>query len=133
FSYKTKSGKEVRVPSDSTKTYSFVLSDKIVFPPSERLNSSLTFELFQNYPNPFNGTTKIRFSIPEQESVELNIYNILGQRVKSLTPNTQFSKGAHEVVWDGRDEDNNQVSSGVYIYRVESLKYLSSKKLVLLR
>jgi len=74
-------------------------------------------ELFQNYPNPFNPTTTISFSIPEESKVELSVYNIKGQKVRTLT-NNNFDKGNHSVVWNGIDDTGNSVGSGVYLYKL---------------
>ncbi|NQV19369.1 MAG: T9SS type A sorting domain-containing protein [Armatimonadetes bacterium] len=70
-----------------------------------------------NYPNPFNPTTTISFSIPEDSNIELSIYNIKGQKVKQLFSD-QLAAGQHSVVWDGRDENNQPVGSGIYLYQL---------------
>jgi len=68
-----------------------------------------------NYPNPFNPSTTIEFSMQNDSNVELNIFNIRGQKIKTLTHN-EFTKGDHSVIWNGDDESNNPVSSGIYYY-----------------
>ena len=70
-----------------------------------------------NYPNPFNPTTTISFSIPEESKVDLSIYNIKGQRVKSLVKES-FESGNHSVVWNGVDDSGKSVGSGVYFYKL---------------
>ena len=70
-----------------------------------------------NYPNPFNPTTRISFSIPEESKVDLSIYNIKGQRVKSLVKES-FESGNHSVVWNGVDDSGKSVGSGVYFYKL---------------
>jgi len=70
-----------------------------------------------NYPNPFNPTTTIKFLIPEKSKVELTIYNIKGQKIKTLIHN-EFAKGSHSIVWNGDDESEEPVSSGVYLYKL---------------
>ncbi len=72
------------------------------------------FSLSQNYPNPFNSATTIEFSIPEDSMVDLCIYNILGQQVRSLV-SEKLAAGNHIVRWDGRSESGNNVGSGVYV------------------
>ncbi len=91
-----------------------------------------------NYPNPFNPETTILFSLTTEitEDTELTIYNIKGQKVKQLVSNSanQFSAGQHSVVWDGTDENNKPVSSGVYMYQLKvDGKAIASKKCLLLK
>lgn len=73
-------------------------------------------ELFQNYPNPFNPTTIIQYSLPFRSLVLINIYNILGQKVRTLL-NENREAGTYEIEWNGRDDNNIPVASGVYLYR----------------
>jgi len=70
-----------------------------------------------NHPNPFNPSTTISFSIPKDSKVELIVYNIKGQKVKQLV-NDQLPSGEHSVVWDGKDNSNKPVSSGIYFYKL---------------
>jgi len=72
---------------------------------------------FFNYPNPFNPTTTISFSITEESNVELSIYNIKGQKIKSLL-NDQITAGEHSIVWYGTDASGKKVASSVYLYRL---------------
>ncbi len=74
-------------------------------------------KLDQNYPNPFNPTTTIEFSINNNSDIELSIFNIKGQKVKTLI-HTNYSKGNHSIVWNGVDGENESVSSGVYLYKL---------------
>jgi hypothetical protein len=74
------------------------------------------FVLKQNYPNPFNPSTVIEYGLPQQASVSLRIYNMLGQEVCTLL-NTVESAGYHKVEWNGRTASGSQISSGVYFYR----------------
>ncbi len=91
------------------------------------------FSLSQNYPNPFNPATTIKFSIPERSEVNMKIFNTLGQEVRTLVQG-RFDVGTHEVVWDGRDDSGNQVSSGIYLYRISvDNKFTDVKKLILLK
>jgi hypothetical protein len=91
-----------------------------------------SYELGQNYPNPFNPTTEISFSLPERAFVNLDIYNVLGQRVRSLV-NNEMDAGVHNVSWDGRDSDGLSVASGVYLYRMSTDKFSQSRKMMLLK
>jgi hypothetical protein len=75
--------------------------------------------LLQNYPNPFNPSTTITFALPEASAVRVEVYSILGQRVKTLVDGPLFSS-MHTVRWDGRSETGLPVSSGTYIIRFEA-------------
>ncbi|MFQ5674261.1 MAG: FlgD immunoglobulin-like domain containing protein [bacterium] len=77
-----------------------------------------TFTLFPNFPNPFNPETEIRFFLDKPRDVELKVYNPLGQLVKTIV-SQQLPEGQHRVMWDGTNNDNVQVPSGVYIYSLE--------------
>lgn len=76
----------------------------------------LTYDISPNYPNPFNPSTLIQYQLPANSTVALNIYNMLGQRVRTLV-NDRKNAGYHQVVWDGLNEQGQQVASGIYIYR----------------
>ncbi|MBN1541103.1 hypothetical protein JW992_03085, partial [candidate division KSB1 bacterium] len=77
-----------------------------------------TPELKHNYPNPFNPTTTIPFSLPYDMTVVLEIYNVLGQRVRSLVDHL-LPGGQHQIVWDGRSNDGLPVAAGLYFYRLQ--------------
>lgn len=94
--------------------------------------SPTDFELFQNYPNPFNPETVIRYHLPSASQVELAIYNILGQKVRTLV-NSTLKPGAHKISWNGRNDAGVAVASGVYIYRLQADGYVKSRKMLLLR
>ncbi len=92
----------------------------------------VNFQL-NNYPNPFNPSTTISFSIPEENNVELAIFNIKGQKIKTLV-NDKYSKGDHSIIWDGTDENNKPVSSGIYLYQLKmDGKAIASKRCLLLK
>jgi hypothetical protein len=80
-------------------------------------NSSLYKFDLSNYPNPFNPSTTIKFSILTDSKVELNVFNIKGQRVKSLVKDS-FKSGTHTFEWDGKDDTQKSVSSGIYLYKL---------------
>ena len=90
------------------------------------------FKLSQNYPNPFNPSTTIKFQIPQQEKVVLEIYNTLGERVKTLVDEIKAPGFYHET-WNGTNNNNVHVASGVYIYRVVAGKFVVAKKMMLLK
>jgi titin len=101
---------------------------------SEDILSDLptNFQIEQNYPNPFNPTTIIRYDLPKTVKVSLNIYNILGQEVHTLV-NEKQPAGEKSVVWDGRDRLGREVSSGIYIYKIQAGNYVKCRKMVLIR
>ena len=88
------------------------------------------FALDQNYPNPFNPTTTIRFSLAKDIQVQLDIYNILGQKVKSLV-NGELNAGWHAVSWDGTNNAGEQMASGVYIYKLNTPNFEHTRKMSL--
>ncbi len=91
-----------------------------------------SYVLEQNYPNPFNPNTEIKFRIPQTEKVELEIYNSLGQKVKTLI-NTEMPAGEHNVIWNARDNYGRPVSSGIYVYKIKAGSFAQVKKMTLLK
>lgn len=97
-----------------------------------------TPELFQNYPNPFNAATTIRYRLPRQSRVTLEIYNVLGQKIAVLVDAVQQAS-EHPVSWDGRDRSGKTVASGIYLYRLtirgmfDGESYSIAKKLILMK
>jgi len=90
------------------------------------------YYLDQNFPNPFNMQTIIQYGVPQKTMGRIAIYNILGQKVKTFELG-EVNPGRYKIQWDGRNNYGNIVSSGVYIYRFESQKFTSAKKLLLLK
>ena len=112
-----------------------VITDKVDMPVSvvsDDVVTPINFSLSQNYPNPFNPQTEIRFQFPENSRVELKIFNILGQAIRTLA-NEQYKAGVHSVRWDGKDSNGNAASSGVYLYRLKTGSFIKVKKMTLLR
>ena len=91
-----------------------------------------SFSLGQNYPNPFNPTTRINYWLPQRAHVEIDVYNILGQKVTTLV-NGDRAAGAHTAEWNGMDGSGNQVSTGIYFYRIKAGDFVESKKMLLLK
>ncbi len=89
--------------------------------------------LHANYPNPFNPETKISFSLPHNESVNLNIYNTKGQLVKTVIDNEYLETGNHSIIWKGINDQGKTVGSGVYFYKLESENTSQTKKMLLLK
>jgi type IX secretion system substrate protein len=90
------------------------------------------YELAQNYPNPFNGVTTIPFELQKDGNVNITIYDVLGRKVKTLI-NKPYTFGKHIISWDGTDANGNDISSGIYLYRIKSNNYSKTKRLLLLR
>jgi len=88
--------------------------------------------LSQNYPNPFNPTTSISYGLPQNCHVKLDIFNLLGQKVATLLDSDQ-SAGYKTVIWDGKGRDGQEVSTGIYLYKLTSGKHEFSHKMTLLR
>jgi hypothetical protein len=86
----------------------------------------------QNYPNPFNPETTISFNIAEAGKVNVEIFNTKGQKVKTLA-NEMMASGQHSLVWNGTDHNNDQVSSGVYFYKVNHNGNTETKKMMLIK
>jgi len=88
--------------------------------------------LHDNYPNPFNPNTVIRFDLPDRSETRLTIYNVMGQRVKTLVEQ-ELVAGSHTVEWDGSDYNARSVATGVYFYRLTAGPYDQTKKMLLLK
>ncbi len=91
-----------------------------------------TDHLCGNYPNPFNPTTTIKFSLSKETPVEITIYNVRGQRVKKLV-SEPFDAGVHTVTWDGKDDREQPVASGVYLYRYKAGNTTKTRKALMLK
>lgn len=90
------------------------------------------FRLHQNYPNPFNPETTITYDLPEAALVVLEIYNLHGQRVRTLLREHRKA-GSHRALWDGRDDSGQGVASGIYAYKLKAGDFAAVKKMVFLK
>jgi len=90
------------------------------------------FALHNNYPNPFNPTTQIAVDLPEAAATEITVWNIIGQKVATLYSG-DLNAGHHIVNFDGQDDNGQQLTSGMYLYRVTAGKYNAIKKMTLLK
>jgi len=90
------------------------------------------FVLHQNYPNPFNPTTKINYQLPITNYVELSIYNILGEKVATLVSGKKAA-GHYQVEWNGTDQIGQKVSSGIYLYKLETDTEVQVRKMILIK
>ncbi|MDX1702023.1 MAG: T9SS type A sorting domain-containing protein, partial [Melioribacteraceae bacterium] len=89
------------------------------------------YELFQNYPNPFNPSTNIKFSLPEDTKLAINIYNLLGERVATVL-NEELKAGFHQIEFNSNSAGYS-LASGVYIYSIESNNFSKVKKMILMK
>lgn len=95
-------------------------------------NAPFVTKLQGNFPNPFNPETAIRFSTKEAGPVKVTVFNIKGQVVKSLV-NSNLPAGNHRVIWNGKDDNNRGVASGIYMYRMEAPGYTKTLKMMLMK
>lgn len=92
----------------------------------------LDYILTQNYPNPFNPSTQFDFYLPKAGDVRLEVYNLTGQKVSTLTDEF-MSAGMHTMTWDGTDMSGTKVASGVYFYRMTSGDFSDTKKMIMMK
>ncbi len=91
-----------------------------------------SFAVSQNYPNPFNASTVIRYSLPVDSRVKIEIFNILGQKVRTLVDEVQTA-GYKSIEWNGTNASNQTVASGVYFYKIQADKRTEIKQMTLLK
>lgn len=89
------------------------------------------WQLFQNYPNPFNPNTNIKYSIQQPALVTIEIYNVLGQKIRTLIK-TELSAGVHQIEWDGSDDHGVKVSAGTYLLMMKSKNFVQTRKMMIL-
>lgn len=112
-------------------------SDPLFYPckiaaPQEGEKHKTNFFVSQNYPNPFNPVTIIRYNLPQLCHVVIEIYNVLGQKVRTVVDEDQAA-GSQNVFWDGKDTKGKDVASGIYFYKITAGVYVESKQMILLR
>ena len=122
------------------RRFNFPVSDQIydnlmslVYTGINNSRISSHFLVDQNYPNSFNTQTTIPFKLKQTSTISLNIYDINGQLIKSVSNDQEWPSGSHNLMWDGTNDQNQQVSSGLYIYRLETENYSQNKKCMLVR
>jgi len=106
--------------------------EKIVTFTAVRSDKPEPFAVLNNYPNPFNPATTIEFTIPEADIITLAVYNMAGQKIRGLATG-HMSRGTHSVLWDGKDDSGNAVSSGVYFSRLVSGGIVQSLPMTLVK
>ncbi|MGB2989094.1 MAG: FlgD immunoglobulin-like domain containing protein, partial [Candidatus Zixiibacteriota bacterium] len=90
------------------------------------------FSLAQNCPNPFNPETEISYTLSEAAQVKVSVYNMLGQKVRTLV--NEYQAAGHKTIsWDGTDEHGNKAASGIYFYRVKAGEFEDTKKMILMK
>ncbi len=124
----------------SGETIDFVTSEiqEITFDPNVSVEEMVEFisqipiRFLKNYPNPFNPTTTISFEINQCGKTKVEIFNVKGQKVKTLL-NEELDVGVHNIVWKGIDEHNKKVANGVYFYKVKVNKEEKINKMIMLK
>ena len=106
-----------------------IVSDYVLSEEDILINST---QLYSNIPNPFNPLTTISYQVSEPCIVVLEIYNIKGQKIKTLL-NEIKEIGFYDVEWNGKDDNNQSVSSGLYLYRMKTKNYSEMKKMLMLK
>ena len=87
---------------------------------------------FKNYPNPFNPETSITYQVPKTSLVKIEVFKLLGQKLRTLV-NEERNPGSYQIMWNGLDDQGKSVSSGVYLYKMQSGDFSTIKKMVLVR
>jgi hypothetical protein len=105
----------------------FTLLTSLLFAQENNISTPNDFSLEQNYPNPFNPSTTIRFSIPSASSVQLKIYNVLGNEIATIV-NETFPAGSYNVEYDA-----SNLPSGIYFYTLTTNDFSETKKMTLIK
>jgi hypothetical protein len=92
----------------------------------------LNFALYQNYPNPFNPTTLINFDLPKASKVSIEIYNLRGQKVRTLVDGL-MDAGSHSFQFDATDDMGNKLPTGIYLYMFRTIEFQKIKKLTIMK
>ena len=95
-----------------------------------------SFAVYQNYPNPFNPTTRLKFDVPKQAEITIEIYNMLGQKIRTLVNNEIYQPGVYDhVIWDARDDHGYQVANGIYymVFNAKDFDFRQVRKLVFMK
>ena len=95
-------------------------------------NTAVSYHLSQNYPNPFNPETMIQYDLPHSTHVILDIVNLKGEKMMTLI-DEEKQAGHHSVYWNGKDQNNQNLPSGLYVYRLQAGNYMDAKKMILVK
>jgi len=96
------------------------------------LPSISTVKIHQNFPNQFNPVTTLQYDLPENSLVNITMYDMMGREVKTLVKQAQEA-GYKSIIWDATNDYGKPVSAGIYLYQIQAGKYISTKKMVLLK
>jgi hypothetical protein len=100
--------------------------------PGNPVGAPSDFRFEQNYPNPFNPTTTIPYHLTKTVDVELNIYNLSAQRIRTLFRG-RVGAGSHSLAWDGKNDVGDEVASGLYLCHFRAGEFVQSRKMILIR
>lgn len=117
------------IPSQSGAISGFIIVSNDVASSNDIVSTAYNFI---NFPNPFNPSTKIRFNVPEEGNVELSVYNLKGQKVRTICKEI-LPSGNHEYIWQGKNNTNNAVASGIYFIRLDNGEKTKFRKVLLLK
>lgn len=109
-----------------------ILNGKIYLSSPDAELAPLKYELFQNYPNPFNQDTHIVFQIPHAGQVQLVVFNVNGEKIKTLL-NEIKPAGKYRIAWDGKTDHGTETATGIYILRMQTERFRSDRKIMLLK
>lgn len=121
---------ELRSIADAAVVFWNQLVTTVEEPPAPALPQR--FALHQNYPNPFNPTTEIRYDLAQSTDVELRIYNLLGQEIRTLL-NRRQAAGSHSIQWDGKNDSGEIVASGIYLYQLRAGDFVQARKMTFIK
>ncbi|MEE9442210.1 MAG: T9SS type A sorting domain-containing protein [candidate division Zixibacteria bacterium] len=128
-------GRGVAIWADARENGMNIYAAQDLYAPTSAENDVIIpteYSLAQNHPNPFNPFTTIDFSLPQAGDVKLEIFNLLGQRVRLLS-DSHFPAGTHKIIWDGLTDAGRQSASGIYLYRLTSEEFQQTRKMMLLK
>ena len=104
----------------------------VILSNDDEKNIPINFQLSQNYPNPFNPTTTINFSVPKNQMIKIEVFDLKGRFINTIYEGIT-QPGQHMVRWDANDYNHNSIPSGVYFYRLTSENYFKTRKMLYLK
>lgn len=131
----TVSGKVVdnmTLPAYTAWVFSNVPDSSLLPIENSKQNLPIRFAVSQNFPNPFNPNTTIKFDLPQQEYIRMEIFNILGQRVRMLVGD-MYPAGSYQIWWDGKNDEGILLGSGIYILYFNAGDFVQKRRMVLLK